>query len=171
MSRATKRAGVAGSWVLVRKDQAESPAWRAASDDVRRLLDRIQLEHMRHGGRENGNLAVTYDDFAKAGLRRRGDVSRAIREAVALGFLEVTRQGGKSSGGFKFPSTYRLTYVFGKHPGATTPTDEWAAVETDAQAQERLAAAEAEAEARNRKRVAAKAMPKIGSDMVKVAVG
>ena len=34
-----------------------------------RVLARIELEHMDHGGCENGKLPVTYTDFEKWGVR------------------------------------------------------------------------------------------------------
>jgi hypothetical protein len=90
-----------------------SPAWRHLSDNARRLLSRLEVEHMSHGGARNGNLPCTYSDFERAGLRR-ASVARAIREAEALGFLEVTERGGRSISEFRRPSTYRLTMC----PGA-----------------------------------------------------
>jgi hypothetical protein len=45
-----------------------SPAWLALPDNARRVLDRLELEHMQHGGAENGVLVVTFDDFERHGI-------------------------------------------------------------------------------------------------------
>jgi hypothetical protein len=141
-----------GSWVMHRIAMKESPAWRAAPDNVRRLLDRLELEHMRHGGAENGRLVCTYDDLAKWGLRR-ASVALAIRQAVGLGFLEVTRAGYKSAAEFRVTSLYRLTYVFGRGRGRRDrqePTDEWELIATDEKAAAKLAEAAARQPSRRR---------------------
>src|SRR5215472_6540411 len=46
----------AGAWVPHSAELIASPAWRARSLHVVRLLDRIELEHCAHAGRENGYL-------------------------------------------------------------------------------------------------------------------
>ncbi len=119
----------------------ESPAWAAIPHTAKRVLERIELEHMRHAGRENGRLIVTYDDFAKADIRRQS-VALALRQLSALGFLEVTVSGYKTAGGDKIPSKYRLTHVFSA--GAYndgTPTEEWRRIKTNDHARSVLAAA------------------------------
>ena len=65
---------------------------------------------MVHGGTENGQLIVTYDDFVRYGLRRRS-IANAVRTAVALGFLDVTTRGGRSFGIARQPSAYGLTWL------------------------------------------------------------
>lgn len=103
-------------------------AWAWLPDNARRLLDRLELEHMRHGGAENGNLPCTYTDFEQARIRR-ASIALAIRQAVALGFLEVVKQGYLSASGFRSPSLYRLTYVHGCGQ-SPPPTDEWRQIKT-----------------------------------------
>lgn len=121
-----------GPFVLHSLEMRESPAWRALSDTARRVLDRLEVEHINHGGAENGSLVCTYDDFCKAGIRRKS-ISRAIRECVALGFLEVTQQGGLVRADIRRPSNYRLTYVNGRHK-SPDPTHEWRKLVTEEQA-------------------------------------
>jgi hypothetical protein len=119
-----------GSFVMVRIAMKRSFAWRAMPDNARRLIDRLEVEHMDHGGTRNGRLVCTYGDFSQWGIRR-ASIALAIRQAIALGFVEVTRAGYKSAGEFKVPSYYRLTYVWGRVPGERglaarqDPTDEW----------------------------------------------
>lgn len=118
------------AFVVHRRTMRLSPAWQALPDNARRVLDRVELEHMSHGGADNGNLPITYTDFAGNGIRR-ASVALAIRQCVELGFLEVTLKGYRAGAGFKVPSRYRLTYVFGpKSASFGAPTDEWAAIKT-----------------------------------------
>ena len=127
----------AGSWVSHRLTMKESAAWRALPDNARRLLDRLELEHMRHGGSQNGALVCTYDHCAEAGIRR-ASVALAIRQAVALGFLQITQAGYRTAAEFRAPNLFRLTYVYGRVRNPE-PTDEWEAIETDEQATRALA--------------------------------
>jgi hypothetical protein len=91
-----------GPFVLHSLEMRESAAWRALSDNARRVLDRLEVEHMMHGGAENGGLVCTYDDFKNAGIRRKS-ISCAIQACVALGFLEVTVKGGLTQRDFRRP--------------------------------------------------------------------
>jgi hypothetical protein len=120
MSRRRKTI-IDGQFIAHRVQMLNSDAWAALSHAARRILDRLEIEHASHGGVENGNLACTFDDFARAGIRRRS-VAMAIRDLEALGFLEITQRGRRAAGEFYLPSRYRLTYLHTKH-GA--PTDEW----------------------------------------------
>jgi hypothetical protein len=113
------------------REMRESPAWRHLPDKARRVLDRLELEHMRHGGAENGALKVTYDDFKRWGIKRRNDIALAIRQCEGLGFLEVTERGGRSISDQRWPSQYRLTYALGVKNRGAVPTHEWRRVSTD----------------------------------------
>jgi hypothetical protein len=125
-----------GPFVLHSLEMRESPAWRALSDNARRILDRVEVEHMGHGGAENGKLICTYDDFCKAGIRR-NSISRAIRECVALGFLEITVLGGLKRADIRRPSNYRLTYVNGRGK-SPDPTHDWRKIATSEHAAEAI---------------------------------
>ena len=52
---------------------------------ARKIVERVAIEHMGHGGTLNGSLIVTYDDFETFGVRRKS-IAPAIKKAVALGF-------------------------------------------------------------------------------------
>lgn len=112
----------------------KSPAWRALPDNARRLLDRLEVEHMNHRGAKNGSLIVTYDQLELEADIRRGSVKLAILQAVALGFLAVERQGYAAHQSLKIPSMYRLTYVdssaSAKKVGAPDPTNEWKGIKS-----------------------------------------
>jgi hypothetical protein len=87
----------------------ESPAYRVLSLSARRVLDRIEIELAQHGGNDNGRLPVTYSDFVSYGIERHA-IGPAIREAVALGFLEVTERGCAGNAEFRSPNLFRLTF-------------------------------------------------------------
>lgn len=138
MTSRHRKNSIAENFVTHRRIMRESPAWQALPDNARRVLDRIELEHMRHGGAENGYLPCTYNDFA-ANRIRRASVALAIRQCVELGFLEVMVKGYRAGAGFKVPSKYRLTYIMGlTRSDYGRPTDEWAAIKTPADAEAAL---------------------------------
>jgi hypothetical protein len=73
-------------------DMLKSPAYRALSLSAHRVISRIEIELSSHGGNDNGRLPVTKLDFMEYGLSARL-VAAAIREAQALGFINVTERG------------------------------------------------------------------------------
>src|SRR5579863_8868648 len=76
------------SWYSV--EMMRSDAWRDMSVNARRMLDLLEIEHLMHGGYENGNLVMTYDQFVAGGIRREA-ISATIAELERLGWLEVIR--------------------------------------------------------------------------------
>ena len=130
-----------GAFVFHTLDMRRSPAWRP--DNARRVLDRLEVEHMEHAGSENGALVCTYSDMAACGIRR-ASVSLAIRQCVELGFLKVT-VGRRAIAQHRAPSLYRLTYVVGRKTGSLKqdePTHEWRRIKTDDDARAALAKAD-----------------------------
>jgi hypothetical protein len=108
-------------YVVHTLEMRESPAWRALPDIGRRVLDRLEIEHLRHKLMQNGHLFCRYEDFEAWGLRR-ASIRFGIEVTTALGFVGIVRRGWKS-----IPSIYRLTYVksFNDRPPIT---DEWKAI-------------------------------------------
>jgi hypothetical protein len=109
-------------------EMLESPAWRVLSLSAHRLLDRLDIEHRCHGGRDNGKLIVTFEQFCGYGMDRHA-VARAIRETVALGFVEITRRGCAGNADQRQASQYRLTY----QPAEGVPgygSNEWRTITT-----------------------------------------
>jgi hypothetical protein len=94
----------------------ESYAYRVLSLSALRIMSRLEIELARHGGRpeENGSLPCTFEDFADYGVHRDA-IAPAIRELVALGFIEITRKGSAGNAGFRQPQLYLLTY---RHAGS-----------------------------------------------------
>jgi hypothetical protein len=118
-------------WCWNTAERLASKAWQGRSRNCIRLIDRLELEHMAHAGKENGRLPVSYEQFVEFGIGRRF-ISPAIEEAVDRGFIEVTFHGLKLKDA---PNRYRLTYYatskkndFGAYEWSA-PTDEWKACE------------------------------------------
>jgi hypothetical protein len=107
-------------------EMLESPAFRVLSLSGRRILDRLEIELGRHGGQDNGRLPCTYQDFCDYGIDRHA-IAPAIRECVALGFIELSQRGSGGNAEFRSPNYFRLTY---KHSGSEPPSDEWRKIET-----------------------------------------
>jgi phytoene dehydrogenase-like protein len=105
-------------------EMLESPAHRALSLSALRVICRLEIENAHHGGKENGHLPVTYDDFERFGVHRHA-IRPAIQEAVALGFLEITRQGRAGNAEFRSPNYFRLTFRPAKGSYGNDGTHEW----------------------------------------------
>jgi hypothetical protein len=116
----SRRTSIGGQFAPHTIEMLRSPAWRALSLSARRVLDRIEIELADHGGADNGKLPIPYDDFHAYGIHRHA-VAPAIREAAALGFIEVTERGRAGNAEFRRPNSFRLTY----RPTKYSPTDEW----------------------------------------------
>jgi hypothetical protein len=98
-----------------------SPAYRVLSQSAHRVLARLELELAHHGGSDNGKLPVTFDDFVAYGIDRHS-IAPAIREVVALGFVEITERGRAGNAEWRQPNKFRLTYRFVR---GEDQTDEW----------------------------------------------
>ena len=115
----------------------DSPAFRALSLSGHRVLARVEIEHGAHGGMDNGSLPVTFQDFETYGIDRHA-IGPAIRECVALGFLEITQKGRSGNGDFRKANKFRITYIPRRGIAAS---NEWEAIQTDEQAKELAKAA------------------------------
>jgi hypothetical protein len=104
-------------------EMLESPAYRALSLAAHRVISRVEIEMAHHGGKDNGKLPVTYDNFQDYGIDRHA-IGPAIREAVALGFLEITMAGRAGNAEWRTPNHFRITF----RPAKGVPGDgshEW----------------------------------------------
>lgn len=110
-----------GSFVPHRLKMLESPAWKARTVPLMRILERLEVEYLRNGGRTNGSLFVSYGQFEAEGISRRA-IRPAIRLGDALGLLEANPLARKTDGNIRPPNAYRLTYLPTARKG---PTDEW----------------------------------------------
>lgn len=122
---ARAKPSIGGQFIAHRVEMLESEAWRSLSFAARKVLDRLEIEHAHHGGKENGRLPCTYQDLARFGVRR-SSVSGALRQLVATGFIEVTHQGRGGNADYRDPSRYRLTFLHTKAGSRVIdPTDDW----------------------------------------------
>jgi hypothetical protein len=117
---------IAGQFSARTIEMMESPAFMVLSLSARRILDRLEIEHGHHAGNDNGDLPCTYDHFHDYGIHRHA-IAPGIREAVALGFLEITEKGRSGNAEWRRPNKFRLTY---RQVGRANPTDEWRRVKT-----------------------------------------
>jgi hypothetical protein len=131
MSKRRNRNRIAGQFAPRLIEMLESPAYRALSLSARRVLDRIEIELAHHGGRDNGGLPVTYDDFQHYGIVDRHLIAPAIRELIALKFIEISKPGYAGSAEFRAPNLFRLTYRPTKRE---EPTHDWRRITTMEQA-------------------------------------
>lgn len=106
-----------------------SSAYCVLSLSARRVLDRLEIELADHGGTDNGKLPVTYDDFQQYGIHRQA-IYPAIREVVALGFVEITEEGVAGAAEYRKPNLFRLTYR-NSHGVQGDGTHEWKRVADD----------------------------------------
>lgn len=109
---------------------------------ARRVVERIELEHMAHAGTMNGELKVTYDDFSRFGLSSRRMTSESIRIAEKLGFIDVVARGVRAFGDARRPSRYALTWL--PRCDRTSATNRWQRITTRAAARAAVAAARAD---------------------------
>ncbi|TIN38829.1 MAG: hypothetical protein E5Y10_24930 [Mesorhizobium sp.] len=125
-ARRGKRTIIGGqfSWRLI--EMEESPAYRVLSLSGHRVLSRLEIEIGRHGGNDNGKLPTTFDQFEEYGVHRHA-IAPAIREVVALGFVEITQKGRAGNAEWRRPNLFRLTY---RPTQLTEPTDDWRKIET-----------------------------------------
>ena len=124
--RRRKRTQIAGQFAPRLIEMLESPAYRALSLSGHRILARLEIELAHHAGADNGSLPVTYEHFQEYGMDREC-IAQAIRETVALGFVEVTEHGKAGNREFRRPNLFRLTY---RHTDKAEPTNEWRRIAT-----------------------------------------
>jgi hypothetical protein len=111
-------------------EMISSPAFSVLSLSARRVLDRLEIELASHGGTNNGKLPVTFADFHRYGIDYNA-IAPAIREVVALGFVEITKKGRAGNEEYRSPNIFRLTY---RHTDHADPTHEWRQISNSDQA-------------------------------------
>jgi len=133
-----RRNKIAEAWISYPLSMIESPAMRALSLSAIRIMHRLEIEHMAHGGAENGRLVVTHDQLHAWGVGP-NQISPAIHELVFLGFLEITRKGAAGNAQYRQAAQYRLTYVNNKN--RAQPTHERRKIKTTEDAEQLAQAA------------------------------
>jgi hypothetical protein len=165
MRKQKRRNAIAGGWVSYQRSMVASPALRVLSQGAVRVMHRLEDEHMAHGGAENGRLIVTHDQFVEWGVHHNA-VAPAIRELVALGFVEITEKGCAGNENHRRATKYRLTYVNSK--SREQPTHEWSRIMTIDEAERIATVARAAKDTRSvalgRRLKNKSPLPKTGSD-------
>ncbi len=129
-----RRNAIAGQFAARPIEMLESPAFRALSRAAHQVMARIEVEHAHHGGADNGELPVTYDQLVEYGLHRHA-IAPAIRELVALGFIKITAKGCAGNERYRRPNLFRLTYRPAKDATNGDGTHEWRSIRSVAQAE------------------------------------
>jgi hypothetical protein len=107
-------------------EMLESPAWCILSRAARQILDYCEIRLARHWAK-NGQLIMTYDELVAYGVHRHA-IAPAIRELIALGFIEVTEQGRAGNAECRRPTKVRVTYLKTKD---APPAHEWRHITKD----------------------------------------
>jgi hypothetical protein len=98
-------------WLWLTREILESFAWRALSNAGQKIVSRIGIEHLSHGGCQNGDLPVTYRDFERYGIGK-NSIFAALAEASELGLIERTAAGRQAWGESKgSPARYALSWL------------------------------------------------------------
>jgi hypothetical protein len=105
------------AFIMTRLVMLDSVAFWALRPIERTVLSVIEIEHMRHGGVQNGRLIVTRRQFEKRGIHKDA-IAPSLRALETLGFIEIER-GAAGVGDQAQAHRFRLTYV------QPNPTDEW----------------------------------------------
>lgn len=98
-------------------------------------MSRIELELCYHGGNDNGQLPVTFEDFVEYGIER-ASIAPALREGEALGFFRITDRGRGGNREYRAPNKFYLTFAVGRGSRKNQPTDEWRKIKTIEEARE-----------------------------------
>jgi hypothetical protein len=72
------------------------------------MLLALEIECLRHGGKNNGKIIHTYDDFERDGIRRMS-VNRVIKLLVQSGVIKK-KSGRPGVDGYERPNLFELTY-------------------------------------------------------------
>src|SRR4051794_14506179 len=128
--RKRRKTSIGGAFAPRLIEMISSPAFCVLSLSARRVLDRLEVELASHGGTDNGKLPVTFADFHRYGIDYDA-IAPAIREVVALGFVEITQVGRAGNAEYRSPNIFRLTY---RHTNYDDPTEEWRRVSDGEQA-------------------------------------
>jgi hypothetical protein len=106
---AKKHNKISGQFSARLIEMMESPAFRVLSLSAHRALSRIEIELAHHGGQDNGQLPVTFDDFERYGLHRHA-IGPALAELEALGFIVITEKGKMArAADYRRPNKFLLT--------------------------------------------------------------
>ena len=101
-------------YVKMLRSLLESDAYRGLGINGRRVLDFLELEHMRKGGKKNGDLKATYRQLTEFGVS--GHVNDTITDLERRGLILCNRV-------YRVATTYTLTWL--GLPGGKMPEQRW----------------------------------------------
>jgi len=109
LTTSRRKTSINGQFSIRLLEMQESPAYRALSLSGHRALSRIEIELRHHGGEDNGQLPVTFDDFEDYGISRHS-IGPALAEIEALGFIVITQHGTTAKAAeYRRTNKFRLT--------------------------------------------------------------
>lgn len=98
------------------RDLIESDAWRSMTINEHRFVERLEIDHLTHAGRENGKLRATYEQLEAFGIGRRL-IARTCDSLQQKGIIDATK------GGMRIATRYALTWL-PLHDGSG-PSNRW----------------------------------------------
>jgi DNA-binding transcriptional regulator YhcF (GntR family) len=113
----------------------ESPALRVLSRAAHLALLRIEIELRKHGGRDNGKLPVTKQNFVEFGIHPNA-VAAALRELEALGLIRITQRGRGGNAEHRQPNKFLLNFMCGAIDTRDEITDAWKMITTMEEAEQ-----------------------------------
>lgn len=128
MGRRTNHPPDGVAWIWHTVELLASPAWCTQSINCRRLINFLEIEHLKHGGNENGSLLAPYGQLVGFGIGRRL-IHASIAEAEQRGLVRVDR-GGRRGVVMTEVNRFCLTYMWSRKKISgfwdwTPPTDDW----------------------------------------------
>ena len=133
--KTVRRNSIAAQWSSRPVELIASPAMRVLSRAAHLALMRIEIELRRHGGRDNGKLPVTKQDFIEHGIHQDA-VAPALRELEALGLIRITQRGHGGAAEYRRPNHFLLNFMCGAIDTKDEITNDWKRVETMPQAEQ-----------------------------------
>jgi hypothetical protein len=138
--KTVKRNNVASQFGNRPLELMESPALRILSRAAHLALMRIEIELRHHGGRDNGKLPVTKQNFVDFGIHPRM-IAPALRELEALGLIRITQRGRGGTVEFRQPNHFLVNFMCGAIDTRDEITNAWKRIKTMEEAEEIAAAA------------------------------
>jgi hypothetical protein len=133
--KTVRRNTIAGQFCSRPREFLESPALRILSRAAHLALMRIELELRNHGGRDNGKLPVTEQNFVAFGIHQDA-VAPALRELAALSIIRITVRGRGGNAEYRRPNRFLLNYLCGAVDTRNEITNKWKRIETMEQAEQ-----------------------------------
>jgi hypothetical protein len=110
LKRGRKKAHkVDGPWQKEPLSLIDSNAYRALNFPALKILNALKVDHLRHGGSQNGRLLAPHAQLRRLGISAR-HVRPAIDLLIAVGIVRRTSEGSRQ-GGREGSATYALTWL------------------------------------------------------------